>query len=130
MRIRFNKRQTYQVAIDGEKTVLSAKCRPASDFFSRLKGLMFREKLDDDEGLLIVPCNSIHTFFMRFPIDLVFVNRDWSVVNEQRNIQPGKVVNPGNGAWAVLELKGGRIDLIGLSDSITGKKLKVELVSE
>ena len=126
---KLNKKDTYQVVIDGDDAVLSSKCKTAIDFFSRLMGLMFREKLDDDEALLIAPCNSIHTFFMRFPIDLVFIDREWNIVTEKRNIMPGKIINPINGAWAVVELKGGHIDLMGIADSIMGKKVRIEPVA-
>jgi len=128
MPIKFEKKETYQVVIDGENTVLASRCKPAADFFSRFIGLMFRESLDDEEALLIVPCNSIHTFFMRFPIDLVFLDREWNVVTEKRNIAPGRIISPINGAWAVVELKGGRIDFMGIGDSIAGRKVRVEPV--
>ena len=121
--LKFERNRKYMVSLFDEDRHLTEECHLAGNFTKRLKGLMFRQSMDDAEGLLIVPCNSIHTFFMRFPIDLVFIDREGNAVADIREIKPGRVLSTIKGAWAVLELNGGRLENIGLKDSIIGSKL-------
>ena len=58
------------------KTVV-ARLTIAGGFWSRLAGLQFRRPLPSDAGLLLVPCNSVHTCFVRFAVDVVFPGRQW-----------------------------------------------------
>lgn len=60
----------------------------ARSFGARLKGLIGRRDLPPGRGLLILRCNAIHTFFMRFPIDATFYDRHDRVVKTVRNIRP------------------------------------------
>ena len=63
----------------------------ARGFWARLKGLIGRRGLPPGRGLLILRCNAIHTFFMRFPIDAVFYDRQDRVVRTVRNIRPWRL---------------------------------------
>lgn len=76
----------------------------ASTFWSRLVGLLGRPSLPEGAGLLITPCDSIHTFGMRFPIDAVFIDRGYRVVRVVERLKPFRVVLPVRGAIGVLEL--------------------------
>jgi len=58
---------------------------------ARRKGLLGREALDRDAALLLAPCCSIHTAFMRFPIDVAFVDRQGQVIRFARDIGPWKI---------------------------------------
>ena len=58
---------------------------------ARLKGLIGRRDLPPGRGLLILKCNAIHTFFMRFPIDATFYDREDRVVKTVRNIRPWRL---------------------------------------
>jgi uncharacterized membrane protein (UPF0127 family) len=89
---------------------LGKNIKLANNIFSRMKGLMFDEKIDGD-GLLIRPCNSIHTFFMRFEIDVVFLNKDLKIVKIIRNMPPWRMSKIYFDAWQVLEFTGGTLDL-------------------
>ena len=60
----------------------------AETMFERMRGLIGRETLAPGKGLHILKCNCIHTFFMRFPIDATFLDRDGRVVKVVRNIRP------------------------------------------
>ncbi len=60
----------------------------ARTFFQRARGLIGRKGLPEGEGLLILKCNAIHTFFMRFAIDATFLDKDDQVVKVVRNIRP------------------------------------------
>lgn len=58
-----------------KNTVVTQNTLIADNLFSRMRGLLGRKSLNPQEGLILRPCNSIHTFFMRFPIDAVFLDR-------------------------------------------------------
>jgi uncharacterized membrane protein (UPF0127 family) len=73
---------------------------------SRLKGLLRRTRLERGEALLIRPTWSVHTFFMRFPIDVVFVDRGLRVVAVAPHVRPWRAAGS-RGAHAVLELAAG-----------------------
>lgn len=88
--------------------VLVTNLRIANTFFKRLKGLMGEKSLTEGEGLLIIPCNFIHTFFMRFPIGAVFLdNKDYVV--KTMEIKPFRISPVVYKAIKVLELPGGVI---------------------
>ena len=67
------------------------RAKVAKTFWQRFKGLMGRKALHKGEGMLILKCNSIHTCFMRFPIDATFLDRDDNVVKIVRNIRPWRL---------------------------------------
>lgn len=81
----------------------------ADTFISRFKGLMFRRKPLDKEGLWIKPCNSIHMCFMFFPIDVVFLDKDKRVVHLVEELKPWRLVPPVAHSKSVLELPVGTI---------------------
>lgn len=63
----------------------------ADSFISRFLGLMGKKVLPDATGLIIEPCNSVHCFFMRFPIDVIFVDSDDRVVHIIPAMKPGRI---------------------------------------
>ena len=69
-----------------------ARLEVADRFWSRLLGLQFRRSLPPDAGLLVKPCGSIHTCFLRFAIDAVFLDADGRVLAVRRNIKPWRFV--------------------------------------
>jgi uncharacterized membrane protein (UPF0127 family) len=81
----------------------------ADSFFDRLIGLMFKEKMEGFEGLLIKKCNSIHTFFMRYNLDIVFLNHEYEVVKVIENIRPWRMTLMYFRATQTLELNGGTL---------------------
>lgn len=87
-----------------ENKVLVEQCWIADSAVSRMKGLLGRMSLSSNEGLWIEPCNSIHTFFMRFPIDVVYINKNGKVLSVYRNVKPWRIHLPVWGARSVLEL--------------------------
>lgn len=88
--------------------------RVARNPLSRFLGLMGRPSLEDGHGLLIKPCSSIHTFFMRFPIDVVFVDKDARVVKTATAVKPWRFLLGGKGAHAVIELPAGALNNPGM----------------
>jgi len=73
---------------------------------SRMKGLLGRSELRPGEGLLLRPASSIHTFFMRFPIDAVFLDKGLRVLRISDELRPWRAASR-RGAHAVLELAAG-----------------------
>src|SRR5215831_19039385 len=84
--------------------VLVERLRVPSSFVGRGLGLMFRRTLPAGEGMWITPCNGIHMFFVRFPIDAVFVDRRLRVVRVRAGLRPWRVVPLVLRAHSVLEL--------------------------
>lgn len=79
----------------------------AETFWRRTVGLLGRSQLSTEEGLIIIPCQSIHTFFMRFPIDVLFLRRDRVVVRIVENTLPWQLCFGTRDAVAVVELAAG-----------------------
>lgn len=67
--------RVIQVKSIKNQALIADKCFVADSFFQRLKGLMGRRDLKQGEGLLISPCRDIHMWFMRIPIDVVFIKK-------------------------------------------------------
>jgi uncharacterized membrane protein (UPF0127 family) len=92
--------------LEADGTAVCARCELAKNPYRRLKGLLGRRGLGEGEGLLIRPTSSIHTWFMRFPIDVVFLDRDLRVVRVAENVRPWRLAHA-RGAKLVLELPSG-----------------------
>jgi uncharacterized protein len=90
------------------------KIKVANSFTKRLKGLMFRKDPLAEEGLWIMPCNSIHMCFMYFPIDAVFINKKGRIVKLVEELQPWRIVKPVQSAHSVLELPTGAVKRLSL----------------
>ncbi|MDD6236052.1 MAG: DUF192 domain-containing protein [Clostridiales bacterium] len=88
----------------------------ADTFFRRFMGLMGKKSLDDLSGLLLIPCNQIHTFFMKLNIDAVFLDHDMKVISVMPCIDPGKVLPRINRARSVLELPEGMAAKYGIRE--------------
>ncbi|MDB4897542.1 MAG: hypothetical protein JWN15_3804 [Firmicutes bacterium] len=87
--------------------ILGTAVRRADSFGLRLRGLMFRQGLGIGEGLVIEPCKAVHTHFMRFPIDVVFLDAEWRVVLVLPAMAPWRFSPQVGGARSVLELAAG-----------------------
>ncbi len=84
--------------------LLADKCDFADNFWKRFVGLLWRKELKKGEALLISSCNSIHMFFMKFPIDAVFIGKNGIVLKVIVGIMPWRVSPIVKGAYYVLEL--------------------------
>lgn len=92
---------------------LVPRVRLADRWFSRLRGLLGRPPLAPGEGLLLRPCASVHTCFMGYPLDLVFLDRDLQVLATRACVRPWRGAGHRR-AYATLELPGGSLDRLGL----------------
>lgn len=89
----------------------------ADSFAKRLFGYMLRQKPHHD-AILLTPCNSIHTFFMKFNIDVLFLNEHMQVIKKVENLRPGQVVTKVMGAKIVIESKEGVFNDIKEGDKL------------
>jgi hypothetical protein len=87
----------------------------------RMRGLLGRASLPAGEGILLRPAGSVHTFFMRFPIDVVFLDREDVVVGIEPALAPWRTAGR-RGAKAVVELPAGEANRRGLR---VGERLSV-----
>ena len=87
----------------------------ADTFWKRFCGLMLRKGLAPDHGLCLAPCASIHMMFMRFAIDAVYVDKDFTIQKIARHLRPWIGCSWCPGAHGVLELPSGTAAALGLA---------------
>jgi uncharacterized membrane protein (UPF0127 family) len=87
--------------------VVSHKMVTATNIFSRMLGLMFSAELPNCDGFLISPCNSIHTFFMRYPLDVLFLDKNFKIVKVIYGLSPWRMTWIYFKSSHVLEMKAG-----------------------
>lgn len=100
--------KTLRVVNRTRGTVLASRLEVASSGKKRRKGLLGRNGLSHGEGLWIVPCESVHTFFMRFPIDLVYLDRKNQIKKVRSNVAAWRL-SACLSAHSVLELPAGTV---------------------
>ena len=105
--------------VQGE--VICERCLVADNPLTRLRGLLGRSELPSGEGLLLRPAGSIHMFFMRFPIDVLFVSRDGRVLKAKHAL-PARRITGSVRAFAVIELAAGRVHQ---SQTLVGDHLSI-----
>lgn len=81
----------------------------ANTFVTRLKGLMFKKSFEENSAIMICPCKIIHTFFMKFSIDVIFLSKDNRVLNITENMFPGKISPLIMDSKTILELPAGKV---------------------
>jgi uncharacterized membrane protein (UPF0127 family) len=94
----------------------------ADTFFTRLKGLLGKDEFPHGEGLWIKPCNSVHTFGMKFPIDVVFLDKENRVVGLMNTLLPNRISRFYSDASSVIELPAGTLDAANI---VTGDHIEV-----
>jgi uncharacterized protein len=94
--------------------VVCEECLVAATPFTRMRGLLGRKSLPSGQGILLRPAASIHTFFMRFSIDAVFLDEELRVVQIAADLRPWRAAGK-RGARAVLELPAGECARRGLA---------------
>jgi uncharacterized membrane protein (UPF0127 family) len=93
-------------------TVLATHAEKAGESASRRRGLLGRASLPEGEGLWIVPCEAVHCFFMKFTIDVIFLDRKRRVVKVRPSLKPWRIAGCLR-AHSVLELPEGTIQATG-----------------
>jgi len=105
-------------------TVLGERIDVADTSAKRRTGLLKHTGLDAGEGLWIVPCESVHTFFMKFAIDLVYLGKDRKVRKVRHAVKPWRM-SACLSAHSILELPAGVAERTG---TLAGDELGVETV--
>jgi len=105
--------------------IVCERCELADGPVSRARGLLGRSGLAPGEGLLLRPAFSVHTFFMRFAIDIVFLDRSGEVVAVAEAVRPWRAATRFR-ARAVLELAAGEAARLKLGP---GERLEPEAVA-
>ncbi|HEX2954503.1 MAG TPA: DUF192 domain-containing protein [Bacillota bacterium] len=85
----------------------SIRVLKADTFWLRFRGLLGKKDLPEQEGLLLEPCNNVHTVGMHFPIDIIFLSDDDRIIAVHRNVEPGRLCIRAANARKVLELAAG-----------------------
>nr|WP_239454471.1 DUF192 domain-containing protein [Bacillus suaedaesalsae] len=91
------------------KEELATQVGKAYSFLTRLKGLIFSKDLPDGCSLHLKPCQSVHTYFMNYPIDVVFVNKHLEIVGIVESMSPRKVSKVYRSASSVFEFPAGTV---------------------
>jgi len=97
-----------------EGQVVCERCLVADSHWPRMRGLLGRRGLESGEGLLLKPAGSVHTFFMRFPIDVVFLSREGDVLKVARALPAWRLAGARR-AKAALELGADEAERHGIS---------------
>jgi uncharacterized membrane protein (UPF0127 family) len=94
---------------EGAKVPVASRVEIAVSRRARRRGLLGRQRLDTNAALVLVPCSAVHTACMRFPIDVVFVNREGRAVHIVTRMQPWRIAIAPS-AHAVIELAAGSVE--------------------
>ena len=106
-----------------KRTILAENALTAANPFSRLRGLLGKANLARGSGLLLKPCNSIHTFFMRFAIDAVFVNKQNQIIKIYSQLRPWRLSAIFLNSAFCLELPAG---ILTATQTQEGDTIKIE----
>ncbi len=99
----------WELTIERTGDILVQRVELARDSLARKRGLLGRERLDEGDGLIIAPSQGVHTFGMRFPIDIVAVARDGRVVKVRSRVPARRLVMAWS-AFAIIEMAEGTIE--------------------
>jgi uncharacterized membrane protein (UPF0127 family) len=113
--------RVVELVKDDAGTVVCERCTLADNPLTRLKGLLGRRGLPAGEGLLLRPTGAVHTLFMRFPIDVVFLDTELRVIDVVAELRPWRAAGR-RGTRAVLELAAGECGRRGIR---AGDRLRV-----
>ena len=101
------KLKVFSVRNADRGTVLATRARLASNLWTRFAGLMLRRGVEEGGGLLLTSSSSIHSFFMRFRFDAIFLDRDGRVTKVVPAMRTWRIAFGGKGAKHTLELPAG-----------------------
>lgn len=121
-----NPQATFRLVNRRTGKIVAHEVFTAFDSASRRKGLLGRDSIASNSAIIIAPTNAIHTWFMRFDIDVAFVARDGTVVKARHQLKPWRVFGA-LGAYAALELPAGSL---ASSDTLPGDFLVLESTPE
>ena len=83
----------------------------ANTFFTRVRGLLGVKEFLPNQAVILQPCNSVHTFFMRFAIDIIFIDKNYRVIKTLPSVNPNRIIPIYWYSNKVIELPAGRLGL-------------------
>ncbi|QUH27003.1 DUF192 domain-containing protein [Serpentinicella alkaliphila] len=98
----------YKILNSRNGEILASKVVLADTFWLRLKGLIGRDNIEDEEALILYPCSEIHCYGMKFNIDIIFLDKDKKVISCIDNIIPGSRARVKDAKYAI-EFKAGLV---------------------
>ena len=116
-------RGAFEPVSAGDHAPVVPNVAVADRLWSRFAGLMGRRSFGREGGLLFPSCNAVHTMFMRFPIDVVFMDGGGKVIQARSRLRPWRLAGPVSGAVSALELPQGEVDRLGIR---VGSALRLE----
>ncbi|MBT8402628.1 MAG: DUF192 domain-containing protein [Gemmatimonadetes bacterium] len=111
---------TLRVVNETRGAVVGSRVRVADRFWSRLRGFLGRPQPSPGEGLLLTPCDGVHMFGVRFPLDVVFLTEDGTVVHLVEGLRPWQRTSRVTHARAVLEVP---VGTLGRTGTMVGDRL-------
>jgi uncharacterized membrane protein (UPF0127 family) len=111
------KSEEFQLVERRSGRIVVPRLRLATTAWQRLKGLQFRRTIAADAGLLLAPCNSVHTCFVFFRLDVAMLDEAGTVLAVHRNVRPWRAIFPIRGATFVLEARTGS-DFVSPGDQL------------
>ena len=110
------------LTVEKQSTTIAKRVEVATSIAQKTLGLMFSKDLGNKDALLIESCNSIHTFFMNYPIDVIFLSKENIVVKIFRNLKPWRMTLMYFKASKCLEFMGGTL----CENVVVGDKLEIK----
>ncbi len=120
-----NEMTLCRALVGGE--VIAGKVREAKSFFARMKGLLGVKKIGNDEGMLLTPCRQVHTFGMKFDIDVLFLSKTGEIIHMEASMAPDNAGPFIKDCYQVLELKSGEA---GKKKIAVGKRVAFDRLTE
>ncbi|MEG6612971.1 DUF192 domain-containing protein [Pseudoclostridium thermosuccinogenes] len=105
-----------------KQQVICTEISIADTFMRRFLGLMGKKEIPPGKGLIITPCNSIHTFFMRMPLDIIFIDKSNIALHVIENLQPWRISPVILNARSVIEVPSGTVKKTGTTQ---GDRLEI-----
>ena len=105
-----------------KNTVLAEDVFIADTPFKRIKGLLGRKIFSPGQAIILEPCNSVHTFFMRFPIDVVFVDTENKIIRAISSLKPSRITAVYWKSKFVVELPAGTLQN---TSTVVGDSLEI-----
>ncbi len=113
----------YAIRHSESGALVGDRVKLADGPWSRIKGLAGRQALTEGEGLMLTPCQAVHMYGVRFPIDVVFLDESYTVVATYEGLEPGTRTHVYRDARHALKLPLGTLNKIGLG---VGDRLQME----
>lgn len=105
---------TLRLVVERDGALVAERARLARSFRERLVGLLGRDRLPPGEALILEPCSGVHTLFMRFTIDVAFLDAQGRVVALVESLRPWRMTRIHSGAVRTVELPEGTLQRAGV----------------